>query len=65
MSQNEIVQHALNKPLVDKQWVHDMRAIWIVLHFATALYGAVRRVVWDRGANHSPGPDSAIFFLLE
>ncbi len=25
----------------------------------TALYGAVRRVVWDRGANHSPGPDSA------
>jgi hypothetical protein len=24
----------------------------------TALYGAVRRVVWDRGANHSQGPDS-------
>ena len=23
----------------------------------TALYGAVRRVVWDRGANYSPGPD--------
>jgi hypothetical protein len=27
----------------------------------TALYGAVRRVVWDWGANHSPGPDSAFF----
>ena len=23
----------------------------------TALYGAVRRVVWDPGANHSRGPD--------
>ena len=27
----------------------------------TALYGAVRRVVWDPGANHSRGPDSASF----
>ena len=27
----------------------------------TALYGAVRRVVWDRGVNYSPGPDSAIW----
>jgi hypothetical protein len=26
----------------------------------TALYGALRRVVWDRGANHSPGPDSPL-----
>lgn len=25
----------------------------------TALYGAVRRVVWDPGANHSRGPDSS------
>jgi hypothetical protein len=25
--------------------------------------GAVRRVVWDRGANHSAGPDSP--FLIE
>jgi hypothetical protein len=24
----------------------------------TALYGAVRRVVWDPGANYSRGPDS-------
>jgi hypothetical protein len=24
----------------------------------TALYGAVRRAVWDPGANHSRGPDS-------
>jgi hypothetical protein len=29
----------------------------------TALYGAVCRVVWDRGANHSPGPDW-LFLLL-
>ena len=27
----------------------------------TALYGAVRRVVWDPGANYSRGPDSAYF----
>ena len=27
----------------------------------TALYGAVRRVVWDRGANYSPGPDWASY----
>ena len=27
----------------------------------TALYGAVRRVVWDRGGNHSPGPNSPLF----
>ena len=26
----------------------------------TALYGAVRRVVWDPGANYSRGPDSAL-----
>ena len=25
----------------------------------TALYGALRRVVWDPGANYSRGPDSA------
>ena len=25
----------------------------------TALCGAVCRVVWDRGVNYSPGPDSA------
>ena len=30
----------------------------------TALYGAVRRVVWDRGANHSPGPDSSFGFTV-
>jgi hypothetical protein len=31
----------------------------------TALYGAVRRVVWDRGASHSPGPDwtSSLFYF--
>ena len=29
----------------------------------TALYGAVRRVVWDRGANHSPGPDQAYWSI--
>ena len=28
----------------------------------TALYGAVRRVVWDPGANYSRGPDSALLF---
>ena len=26
----------------------------------TALYGAVRRVVWDPGANYSRGPDSVL-----
>lgn len=46
-----------------------MRAIWIALYYpeqansgkliGTALYGAVRRVVWDSGTNHSRGPDSA------
>ena len=29
----------------------------------TALYGALRRVVWDRGANHSPAPDSASWII--
>ena len=29
----------------------------------TALYGAVRRVVWDSGANHSRGPDSLKLFF--
>jgi len=31
---------------------------------ATALYGAIRRVVWDPGANHSRGPDSARDFSM-
>ena len=55
-----------------KEWLRISRAImegnyrpapvkraWIPKPDGTALYGAVRRVVWDRGANHSPGPDSA------
>jgi hypothetical protein len=29
---------------------------------ALAEEGAVRKVVWDRGANHSPGPDSVTAF---
>jgi hypothetical protein len=29
----------------------------------TALYGAVCRVVWDRGANYSPGPDPPLVLL--
>ena len=29
----------------------------------TALYGAVRRVVWDPGANYSRGPDSVLLLL--
>ena len=31
----------------------------------TALYGAVRRVVWDPGANYSRGPDCASCFVGE
>jgi hypothetical protein len=30
----------------------------------TALYGAVRRVVWDPGANYSRGPDWLNYFRL-
>jgi hypothetical protein len=29
----------------------------------TALQGAIRRVVWNRGANYSPGPDSVLGVL--
>jgi hypothetical protein len=30
----------------------------------TAVYGPVRTVVWDPGANHSRGPDSASYCLV-
>ena len=63
MSQNEIVRFALNNRWLEEQGVPDMGAIWIVLHYraspkliGTALYGAVRRVVWDPGANYSRDP---------
>jgi hypothetical protein len=29
----------------------------------TAVYGPVRTVVWDPGANHSRGPDSILFIF--
>jgi hypothetical protein len=50
-----IATATLNNRWLEEQGVPDMRAVWIALHYGakapsligTALYGAVRRVVWD------------------
>jgi hypothetical protein len=68
MSQNEIVRYALNNRWLEEQGVPDMNAPAAVaarkssrsLTAWTEHSGvkAVRRVVWDPGANYSRGPDS-------
>ena len=73
MSQNEIVRFALNN-----RWLERTRGSGSESHLdrsslrakgpcliGTALYGAVRRVVWDPGANYSRGPDCASSFSGE
>ncbi len=65
MSQNEIVRFALNNHWLEKQAVPDMNAVAAITARKTAkpnrmdAVKAVRRVVWDPGANYSRGPDCA------